>query len=147
MDQWCRDYLREWQDLQAPEESLQFIRHVLTELKNVSEKDEDEITTINAVASSIAAKVNSQPEHTAKDFLQRYNGIVFSAATSSHLPLNPSDLADITCLLAKEVPPQLAQRFRVEFTWYAWEDWEGGMYSQLFHHYCLPVQKKRGSIC
>lgn len=103
-----------------PEESLQFIKDVLTELKSFHHEKKDNITT-ETVALSIAAKINSQPEPTARDFLLRYHGILFNAA-ASHSPLDPSDLADITCLLAKELPSQLAPQFRDELTWGARED-------------------------
>ncbi|BCR89881.1 uncharacterized protein ACHE_51079A [Aspergillus chevalieri] len=112
--------LSEWLGMPVPEKSLQFIKDVLTELKSFNGRDG--ITT-ETVTLSIAAKINSQPEPTARDFLLRYHGILFDAAASQS-PLDLSDIADITCLVAKELPSQLAPRFQDELTWGAREDWD-----------------------
>ncbi|ODM21283.1 hypothetical protein SI65_04336 [Aspergillus cristatus] len=120
MDRWYEHCLSEWLDMPVPEKSLQFIKDVLTEVNSFHERDE--ITT-ETVALSISAKINPQPEPTARDFLLRYHGILFDAAASQP-PLDPSDLADITCLVAKELPSQLAPRFQDELTWGAREDWD-----------------------
>lgn len=121
MDRWYERCLSEWLEMPMPEKSLQFIKDVLMELKSFHEKEKN---TTETVALSIAAKINSQPEPTARDFLLRYHGILFDAA-ASHSPLDPGDLADITCILAKDLPSQLALRFQDELTWGAREDWDG----------------------
>ncbi|KAB8228889.1 uncharacterized protein BDW43DRAFT_289928 [Aspergillus alliaceus] len=103
-----------------PEKSLQFIKDVLMELKSFYEKEE---STTETVALSIAAKINLQPEPIARDFLLKYHGILFDVAVF-HSHLDPGDLADITCIIVKRLPSQLASQFRGELTWGAREDWD-----------------------
>ena len=98
------------------------MKDVLAALKSFQE-DKDK-TTAKSTALSITAKINSVPETKAQYVLQRYHAVL-SGAAASDSPFSPSDLAEITYLFAQELSPQLAERFQIELTWNAWEDWNG----------------------
>ena len=128
MDGWCERFMADWLTEDANHgviedpDSLQFMKDVLAALKSFQE-DKDK-TTAKSTALSIAAKINAVPETKARYVLQRYHAVL-SGAAASDSPFDPSDLAEITYLFAQELSPQLAERFQIELTWNARDDWNG----------------------
>ena len=123
MDEWCEQILTGWLDHNSDDDDDDvggdlaqercFVRGISAAFKDFLEGK----ATIEAVASSIAARITSQPESIAVYFLENYYGFLFEAAATS--PLDPSDLADATCLLAQKLPSPLAEKFQRELTWNA----------------------------
>lgn len=134
MDEWCEQLLTGWLDDDSDDDDDDvvggdlaqercFVRGISTSFKDFLEGK----ATIEAVASSIAAMIKSQPESIAVYFLENYYGFLFEAAATS--PVEPSDLADATRLLAQKLPSPFAEKFQREITWNArdrWDRWRDG---------------------
>lgn len=114
MDEWTTKYINEWQadfkNEPNAEQALRFLNDVLPTLKGLPSSGSETVATIK-----------SQPN--LEDALVDFEAVLFEAAIS--LPLDSSDLAQVTRLLVQELPHPRNERFQHDIAFNTYERWNG----------------------